>query len=98
LCAAASASLISLSAIGLFGFASKATGDYGRLPALAVELVSRKVAVLVGVGGDASALAAKQATSTTPIVFGMGGDPVKVGLSKASTDPANATGFTLLTN
>jgi len=37
-----------------------AHGDYDRLPALAADLVSRKVAVLVGVGGDVSALAAKK--------------------------------------
>jgi putative ABC transport system substrate-binding protein len=78
-----------------------AQGDYSRLPALAVELVNREVAVLVGVGGDASALAAKQATSTLPIpiVFGMGGDPVKAGLVESFNRPGgNATGFTLLTN
>src|SRR5712691_8333826 len=38
-----------------------AHGDYGRLPALARELVNLPVAVLLGVGGDASALAAKEA-------------------------------------
>src|SRR3954454_22971699 len=57
-----------------------ADGQYDRLPALAAELVSRPVAVLVGVGGEPSAIAAKRATSTIPIVFGMGGDPVKAGL------------------
>src|SRR6516164_3997656 len=57
-----------------------AQGDYDRLPALAADLVSRKVAVLVGVGGDVSALVAKRPTATIPVVFGMGGDPVKAGL------------------
>jgi putative ABC transport system substrate-binding protein len=76
-----------------------ARGDYSRLPAMASELVSRPVAVLIGVGGDPSALAAKQATSTIPIVFGMGGDPVKAGLVASFNRPGgNATGFTLLTN
>ena len=50
-----------------------ARGDYGRLPAFAAELVQRRVNVLVGTGGDASARAAKAATSTIPIVFGIGG-------------------------
>ena len=59
----------------------------------------RRIAVLVGVGGDPSALAAKQATSTIPIVFGMGGDPVAAGLVASFNRPGgNATGFTLLTN
>jgi ABC-type uncharacterized transport system substrate-binding protein len=76
-----------------------AQGDYSRLPALATELVSRKPAVLVAVGGDVSAIAAKQATSIVPIVFGMGGDPVRAGLVEGLNRPGgNATGFTLLTN
>jgi putative ABC transport system substrate-binding protein len=76
-----------------------AQGDYSRLPALATELVSRKPAVLVAVGGDVSAIAAKQATSIVPIVFGMGGDPVRAGLVESFNRPGgNATGFTLLTN
>jgi len=76
-----------------------ALGQYDRLSALASDLVSRGVAVLVGVGGDVSAVAAKQATSTIPIVFGMGGDPIKAGLVDSFNRPGgNATGFTLLTN
>jgi putative ABC transport system substrate-binding protein len=53
-----------------------ARGDYGRLPALAAELVQRRVTVLVATGGDPSAFAAKEATATIPVVFTMGGDPV----------------------
>jgi putative ABC transport system substrate-binding protein len=65
-----------------------AHGDYDRLPVLATDLVSRKVAVLVGVGGDVSALAAKKATSTIPIVFGMEPTPSRSASLPASTDPA----------
>src|SRR6266699_2812299 len=54
----------------------RARGQYERLPALAAELVSNRVVVLVAVGGDPSPVAAKQATSTIPIVFGIGDDPV----------------------
>jgi len=76
-----------------------ARGDYSRLPALAADLVGRRVTVITAVGGEPSPLAAKQATSTIPIVFGIGGDPVSAGLVQSFNRPGgNVTGVTLLTN
>jgi putative tryptophan/tyrosine transport system substrate-binding protein len=70
-----------------------ARGNYSVLPALARELVERRVDVLVTVGGDASARAAKTATSTIPIVFTSSGDPVSAGLVRSINRPGgNATG------
>jgi putative ABC transport system substrate-binding protein len=75
-----------------------ADGRYSRLPALAVELVERKVQLLVASGGPPSALAAKAATATIPIVFSLGVDPVKLGVVKSFNHPgANITGVYMLT-
>jgi putative tryptophan/tyrosine transport system substrate-binding protein len=73
-----------------------AEGRYDRLPALAGELVGRKVDVIAAFGPP-SARAAKSATSTIPIVFGSG-DPVREGLIAGLARPGgNLTGVSLLT-
>src|SRR5829696_2373847 len=74
-----------------------AEGRYDRLPAIARELLERRVTVLAAVGGGVSGLAAKAATTTTPIVFSSGGDAVALGLVASLNRPAgNVTGVNLV--
>jgi putative ABC transport system substrate-binding protein len=71
---------------------------YDRLPALAADLVARKVDLIVA-QSDPTVRGAKDATATIPIVFFMGGDPVRQGLVAGLARPGgNLTGVTIFGN
>jgi putative tryptophan/tyrosine transport system substrate-binding protein len=73
-------------------------GPWEQSPALAAELVRRRVAV-IRTGGPPGARAAMAATKTIPIVFIMGEDPVKEGVVTSLARPGgNVTGFAALWN
>ena len=73
-------------------------GQPERLPALAAELVSLKVDVIVTAAGEAG-LASKRATSSIPIVFATAPDPVRLGLVTSLARPGgNVTGVISLSS
>ncbi len=73
-----------------------AEGHIDQLPAMAADLVSRRVAVLMSGGGNEAAFAAKSATTTIPIVFTVIDDPTEIGLVPSLAHPGgNATGVSL---
>lgn len=74
-----------------------AEGQFDRLPALAADLVERKVRVILATGSPVPARTAKAATSRIPIVFAYGGDPIVDGLVDSLNQPGgNVTGATFI--
>ena len=76
-----------------------ADGQYDRLPALAADLVRRRVTVIAATGGTTTAQAAKAATTTIPILFVAGANPVGDGLVSSFNRPGgNVTGVSTYTS
>ena len=70
-------------------------GQYDRAPPALLDMVRRRVSIIVTLFGTRNALSAKQAASTIPIVFYAGTDPVAAGLVASLSRPGgNITGVT----
>jgi len=75
-----------------------AEGQADRLPALAADMVRRRVAVIATMANNA-AVAGKATTTTIPIIFTVGGDPIKIGLVDSLNRPGgNITGVSFLSS
>ena len=73
-----------------------ADAQFDRLPGLAVQLVERRVDIIVTASTPAS-LAAKQATAKIPIVFAASSDPISTGVVASLARPGgNVTGLSLM--
>lgn len=75
-----------------------ADDQHDRVPALAADLVQRKVDVIATIGALTTVNAARKAAGAAiPIVFGTGGDPVALGLVASVARPeGNLTGMSYL--
>ena len=72
-------------------------GQSGRLSGVVADLIDRKVAVIVAVGGTDPAKAAKAATTTIPIVFISAADPLGAGIvTRLNRPEGNITGISIL--
>src|SRR5262249_45297043 len=75
-----------------------AEGQFERIPALAADLVQRRLAVIFAAGPPA-VRALKTLTTTIPVVFSMGEDPVRESLVANLNRPGgNITGFSYFAN
>ena len=72
-----------------------ASGQNEKLPAMAADLVQRKVSLIATLGSSPATLVAKKATQTIPIVMAIGTDPVALGLVQSISRPGgNIAGIT----
>jgi len=71
----------------MIALARWAEGDFEKLPALADELIRRRVNVIAAIGGDIVVRAVMKATSALPIVFMVGQDAIRSGLVASLNRP-----------